>query len=56
MADIMQEPDYECLNEFLYQAIFIPDGEELPPRNIINDPAIFIYIKDFGGSESYYGI
>jgi len=45
---ILCELDYACLPEFLYQAVYIPAGEELPPRSIINDPEIFIYIKEFG--------
>ena len=52
----IEKSDYECLNEFLYQAIFIPDGEDAPPRSIINDPEIFIYIKDFGKKSSDLGI
>jgi len=45
---VMRESDYDCLPEFLYQAIYMPEGEERPPRSIIDDPEIFIYIKDFG--------
>lgn len=52
----MEKPDYACLNEFLYQAIFIPDGEAIPTRNIINDPDIFIYIKDFGEQLGDLGV
>lgn len=52
----MEKSDYGYLNEFLYQAIFIPDGENLPPRTIINDPEIFIYIKEFGDSPGDLGV
>jgi ribosomal protein S18 acetylase RimI-like enzyme len=45
---VMRESEYECLPEFLYQAIFIPEGMEPPPRSVINAPQIFIYIKGFG--------
>ena len=45
---LMQESDYVCLPEFLYQAIYIPEGEALPPRSILNDPNIRIYIDGFG--------
>lgn len=48
--------DYECLPEFLYQAIFIPEGAELPPRSIIDDPNIFVYIKDFGSQSGDLGV
>lgn len=52
----MQESDYECLNEFLYQAIFIHEGDELPPRSIIYEPEIFAYIKDFGTQPGDLGV
>ena len=53
---IMRESDYVCLPEFLYQAIFIPKGMELPPRSIINGPEIFVYIKDFGMRTGDFGV
>ena len=52
----MQTSDYDCLPEFLYQAIFIPDGVEPPPRNVINDPEIIVYIKDFGTQPEDLGV
>ena len=36
------------LDTFLYEAIFIPEGIEPPPRTIINEPSLQVYIKDFG--------
>lgn len=30
--------EYPLLNEFLYEAIFIPDGIKPPPKNIIASP------------------
>ena len=36
------------LNDFLYEAIFIPDGIEPPPRNIITSPELQIYVDRFG--------
>lgn len=53
---VMQESDYVCLNEFLYQAIFIPEGVELPARSIINDPEISIYIEGFGSKAGDLGV
>ena len=52
----MREADYVCLPEFLYQAIFIPEGVEPPPRGIINEPEIFVYIKDFGTGWGDLGV
>jgi len=40
--------EYPILEEFLYNAIFIPEGEEYPPRDVIFEPEIYIYVKDFG--------
>jgi len=40
--------DYKHLEDFLYNAIYIPDGEDYPPRDVIYTPVIYIYIKDFG--------
>jgi len=36
------------LNDFLYEAIFIPKGVAAPPRSIINDPALQVYVDRFG--------
>lgn len=36
------------LDTFLYEAIFIPEGVEAPPRSIIEDPALRVYTEDFG--------
>ena len=52
----MFNSDYKCLPEFLYQAIFIPKGMEPPPRSVINDPEIFVYIKDFGSQPGDMGV
>ena len=53
---VMQEMDYKCLPEFLYQAIYIPAGEARPSRSIINEPEIFVYIKDFGTQPGDLGV
>jgi ribosomal protein S18 acetylase RimI-like enzyme len=53
---IMRESDYECLNELLYQAIFIPEGVERPSREIVQEPEIFVYIKDFGTQPADLGV
>ena len=47
----MEKADYPVLEDFLYHAIYMPPGEALPPRELIFDPEIFIYIKDFGGKD-----
>ena len=44
----MEESDYHLLEEFIYWAIFVPPNSELPKRNIIYNPDVFIYIDNFG--------
>lgn len=40
--------EYPLLEDFLYEAIFIPQGVEPPPRSIINNDELQVYIRDFG--------
>jgi len=44
----MEKHEIPLLEEFLYQAIFIPEGTERPGREILKLPEIHVYIKDFG--------
>ena len=44
----IHEDEYKLLEDFIYEAIFIPDGVEPPPKTIINQPDLQVYIKDFG--------
>lgn len=47
----MQPSEYPLLQEFLYEAIFIPEGLEPLPREIIFHPELAIYFTDFGTEE-----
>ncbi|MDE5742250.1 MAG: GNAT family N-acetyltransferase [Oscillospiraceae bacterium] len=40
--------EYPLLNDFLYEAIFIPQGVDPPPKSIINNAELQVYVKDFG--------
>jgi len=42
------DKEYPLLEDFLYEAIFIPQGAEPPPRSIINNAELQVYVKDFG--------
>lgn len=44
----MLHHEYPLLADFLYEAIFIPKGAEKPPREIIMQDELQVYIKDFG--------
>lgn len=44
----IREDEYPLLDDFLYEAIFIPEGVAPPPRSIINQPDLQVYIRNFG--------
>ncbi len=39
------------LKDFLYEAIFIPEGAEAPGRDIVEQPELRVYTDDFGSRE-----
>ena len=43
--------EYYLLEDFLYEAIFIPKGYNKPSRDIINNKELQVYIKDFGKKD-----
>ena len=46
----MQPKEYPLLENFLYEAIFQRDEENLLPKSIIKEPALNIYIENFGNA------
>ena len=44
----IRKDEYRLLDDFLYEAIFIPKEEEKPPREIIKNEELQVYTKDFG--------
>lgn len=36
------------LEDFLYEAIFIPEGVTAPPREIVENDDLQVYVRDFG--------
>lgn len=47
----MKKQEYALLNDFLYEAIFIPEGTDAPSRDIINKPELQVYVSDFGSDK-----
>lgn len=43
----MKKQEFPLLEDFLYEAIFIPESMEVPPRSVISLPELQTYIKDF---------
>ena len=46
----------ELLKDFLYEAIFIPEGVEPPAREIIEQPELKLYYEGFGTGKADYCI
>lgn len=44
----MQRTEYGLLEKFLYEAIFIPAGMDKPPKEIIQNEELQVYIQNFG--------
>ena len=44
----LKQNELNVLNTFLYEAIFIPDGVDAPPYEIIKQPELQVYVTDFG--------
>ena len=44
----MKESEYPLLEDFLYEAIFIPEGVAPPPKSIVYTPELQVYIENFG--------
>lgn len=44
----MNPNEYCELENFLYEAIYVPDGEPQPPREILSRPELQVYVKNFG--------
>ena len=44
----IKESEIPLLSEFVYEAIFTPDGMARPAKSIVEHPAIQVYIEGFG--------
>ncbi|MBQ9661969.1 MAG: GNAT family N-acetyltransferase [Oscillospiraceae bacterium] len=44
----LRDDETELLKDFLYEAIFIPEGMEPPDRSIIERPELSLYYEGFG--------
>ena len=44
----IRSEEIPLLNDFLYEAIFIPEGVPVPPRSIIENEDLQVYVRDFG--------
>ena len=49
----LKQEEYSLLEDFLYDAIFVPVGEEVLPRSVLLEPSIQNYYQDFGRAHDY---
>lgn len=52
----ISKEEYSLLEDFLYEAIFLPEGMAAPPKSIIRQPQLQVYIKDFGKKKDDIGL
>lgn len=50
------EDEYALLEDFLYEAIFIPEGVAPPPRDIIYQPELQVYLENFGARRGDFAL
>ena len=47
----LKKDEIHLLNDFLYEAIFLPEGTEAPLKSIIKSPDLQVYISEFGNRK-----
>lgn len=52
----IQKQEYPLLDNFLYEAIFVPEGIEPPSKTIITSPELQVYVERFGESKDDLGL
>lgn len=55
IREILEE-EYWLLEDFLYEAIFVPDGVPAPPKSMIGQPELQVYVKNFGRQKDDIGL
>ncbi len=49
----IRKSEYPVLSDFLYEAIFVPEGMDKPPKSIIKQPELQVYIAGFGKADDW---
>ena len=47
----LRQVEVKVLATFLYEAIYIPEGLDAPPMEIINRPELQVYVDGFGTKD-----
>lgn len=48
----LKADETDLLRDFLYEAIFVPEGMTPPDRSIVERPELALYYKDFGSGPA----
>ena len=48
----IKKNEIDLLRDFLYEAIFIPEGVNPPPKEIIDQPELRLYYEGFGSGRA----
>ena len=51
---LLKDTESHVLKTFLHEAIYIPEGQDAPPHNIVDMPDLKIYIENFGRKKDDY--
>lgn len=49
----IRKNEYPILSDFLYEAVFIPEDMDKPPKSIIEQPELQVYVEDFGKADDW---
>ena len=47
----LQGSENHLLREFLYEAIYIPEGVKPPSKDVVDLPELKLYLEDFGNKK-----
>ena len=45
----LHQEEIKILDDFLYEAIFIPEGTKAPPKEIVKEPELQVYVAETSG-------
>ena len=52
----LRNDETELLKDFLYEAIYVPEGMRPPERSIIERPELALYYEDFGSGRADHAL
>lgn len=47
----IRQKELPLMEDFLYEAIFLPEGAASPPKSIVKNEDLQVYVRDFGLSS-----